>query len=343
MVCLSRENFAVEGKRKGTPCSSLGAMAISDGGFNEAQKNASGFNEAQVIARLKEIFASTDPRISLGIGDDAAVVSGAKAQVLTTDMAVSGVHFRTDWSSAFEIGRKVTAANTADVLAMSAKPDYLLVAVALTGSETMEWISDLARGIKYEADLAGAHVVGGDISRADQVVISMTAIGSTNKAITRSGAKPGDGIYLSSLTGWSAAGLAIVSSGSKENMEPAQKALSEFKSPTIDYGFDASKANALCDVSDALVIQAAQMAEASKVCFNFDLTKIQASAEFMELENLAQRMDIDIWSWIFAGGEDHALLATGTDLPGLLIGEVTQGAGLANVPAGVEANAWQHF
>jgi thiamine-monophosphate kinase len=54
-------------------------MAISDGGFNEAQKNASGFNEAQVIARLKEIFASTDPRISLGIGDDAAVVSGAKA------------------------------------------------------------------------------------------------------------------------------------------------------------------------------------------------------------------------------------------------------------------------
>jgi thiamine-monophosphate kinase len=207
----------------------------------------------------------------------------------------------------------------------------------------MEWITELARGIKFEADLAGAHVVGGDISRADQIVISMTAIGSTNKAVTRSGAKPGDGIYLSSLTGWSAAGLAILSSGSKENMEPAQKALSEFKSPTIDYGFDASKANALCDVSDALVIQAAQMAESSRVCLNFDLTKIQGSAEFMELENLAQRMDIDIWSWIFAGGEDHALLATGTDLPGLLIGVVTEGAGLTNVPVGVETHAWQHF
>jgi thiamine-monophosphate kinase len=308
-------------------------MAITDGRFNEAQ----------VIARLKEIFATSDPRISIGIGDDAAVVTGGSNQILTTDMAVAGVHFRTDWSSAFEIGRKVTAANTADVLAMSAKPDFLLVAVCLTGSETIEWITDLARGIKYEADLAGAHVVGGDISRADQVVISMTAIGSTGKAITRSGAKQGDGIYLSSLTGWSAAGLAMLSSGSTEVGEPAEKALSEFKSPTIDYGFDASNANALCDVSDALVIQAAQMAEASKVCFNFDLTKIQASAEFMELENLAQRMDIDIWSWIFAGGEDHALLVTGTDLPGLLIGEVTQGAGLANVPAGVETNAWQHF
>ena len=333
MVCLSRENFAVEGKRKGTPCSSLGAMAITDGGFNEAQ----------VIARLKEIFASTDPRISVGIGDDAAVVSGAKAQVLTTDMAVSGVHFRTDWSSAFEIGRKVTAANTADLLAMSAKPDFLLVAVALTGSESMEWITDLARGIKFEADLAGAHVVGGDISRADQVVISITAIGSTNKAITRSGAKPGDGIYLSSLTGWSAAGLATLSAGFNEDGELIQKALSEFKSPTIDYGFDTSKANALCDVSDALVIQAAQMAEASKVCFNFDLTKIQASTEFAELGKVAQKLNADIWSWIFAGGEDHALLATGSDLPGVLVGEVTAGAGLANVPAGVAANPWQHF
>jgi thiamine-monophosphate kinase len=308
-------------------------MAITEGGFNEAQ----------VIAALKEIFTSSDPRISIGIGDDAAVVTGGANQILTTDMAVEGVHFRTEWSSAFEIGRKVTAANTADVLAMSAKPDYLLVAVSLTGSETIEWITDLARGIKFEADLAGAHVVGGDISRAGQLVISITAIGSTNKPITRSGAKPGDGIYLSSLTGWSAAGLALLGSGFKDDGELVQKALSEFKSPTIDYGFDASNANALCDVSDALVIQAAQMAEASKVCFNFDLTKIQASAEFVELEKVAQKINADIWSWIFAGGEDHALLATGTDLPGLLIGEVTQGSGLANVPAGVEANTWQHF
>ena len=333
MVCLSRENFAVEGKRKGTPCSSLGAMAITEGGFNEAQ----------VIAALKEIFASSDPRISIGIGDDAAVVTGGANQILTTDMAVEGVHFRTEWSSAFEIGRKVTAANTADVLAMSAKPDYLVVAVALTGSESMEWITELARGIKFEADLAGAHVVGGDISRAGQLVISITAIGSTNKPITRSGAKPGDGIYLSSLTGWAAAGLAMLGSGFSEDGAIIQKAISEFKSPTIDYGFDASKANALCDVSDALVIQAAQMAEASQVCFNFDLTKIQGAAEFAELEKVAQKLNADVWSWIFAGGEDHALLATGSHLPGLLIGEVTEGTGLANVPTGVEAKTWQHF
>ena len=333
MVCLSRENFAVEGKRKGTPCSSLGAMAISD----------SGFTEAQVIARLKEIFASSDPRISVGIGDDAAIVSSQSNQVLTTDMAVAGVHFRQDWSSAFEIGRKVTAANTADVLAMSGTTDYLLVAVALTGHESIEWITDLARGIKFEADLAGAHVVGGDISRANEVVISMTAIGSTDKAISRGGAKVGDGIYLSSLTGWSAAGLSLLSSGAKEIGQTAEKALREFKSPTIDYGFNTAGVSALCDISDALVIQAEQMADASKVAFQFDLSKIENCAEFEALKTLADKLKVDIWKWIFAGGEDHVLMATGVNLPGILIGEVISGEGLYGLPAGVGSSAWKHF
>jgi thiamine-monophosphate kinase len=301
------------------------------------------FTEAQVIARLREIFASSDPRIEVGIGDDAAVVAGAKRQVMTTDMAVEGVHFRTDWSTGFEIGRKVTAANTADILAMGAVPDYLLVAVALTGSESMEWISDLARGIKFEADLAGAHVVGGDISRADQVVISMAAFGSAEKPILRSGAKPGDGIYLSSLTGWSAAGLALLNSKTPITSDVIEKALSEFKSPTIDYGFDVTGASSLCDISDALAIQATQMADSSKVAFTFDLSKMEGSSEFAELETLARELGIDIWRWIFAGGEDHALLATGLDLPGILVGEVIDGSGIKNLPAGVETFTWRHF
>jgi thiamine-monophosphate kinase len=305
--------------------------------------NSGAFTEAQVIKALKEIFATTDPRIAIGIGDDAAVVSGGERQILTTDMAVEGVHFRTDWSTAFEIGRKVTAANCADVLAMCGTTDYLLVAVALTGSESMPWITDLARGIKYEADLAGALVVGGDISRAKSVVITITAVGSTVKAIARNGAKVGDGIYLSSLTGWSAAGLAIMESKFTSATDAYARAVGEFKSPTIDYGFDATRASALCDISDALVIQATQMADSSKVAFKFDLSKIQSCSEFVELESLSSALEIDIWKWIFAGGEDHVLLATGVDLPGILIGEVIAGAGIQNLPTGVETSAWRHF
>lgn len=333
MVCLSRVSLAVEGKRKGTPCSTLGAMAIQKANFTEAQ----------VIALLKEIFTTTDPRVLIGIGDDAAVVSTVATQIMTTDMAVAGVHFRTDWSSAFEIGRKVTAANTADVLAMSAKSDYLLVAIALTGSESLDWIEELARGIKYEADLAGASVIGGDISSANQVVISIAAIGSAQKVIARTGAKPGDGLYLSSLTGWSAAGLAILSAEKVALSKEQLKALGEFKSPTIDYAFDSSKATALCDISDALILQAAQLAEKSNVAIEFDLEAIESCSEFIELKLLAEYLQTNVWQLIFSGGEDHALLATGRELGGVRIGTIKSGAGLLGVPEGLTLSAWSHF
>ena len=299
--------------------------------------------EAQVIAQLREIFASPDPRIEVGIGDDAAVVAGDVRQVMTTDMAVEGVHFRTDWSTGFEIGRKVTAANAADILAMGGVPDYLLVAIALTGSESMEWISDLARGIKFEADLAGLQVIGGDISRSEKVIISMTAVGHCAKPVLRSGAKPGDGIYLSSLTGWSAAGLAILKSKVLATSGVMNKALSEFKSPTIDYGFDVTGASSLCDVSDALAIQASQIAAASGVKLHFDEKLIAKSEEFSSLQSLAAELKIDVWLLIFGGGEDHVLLAIGVDLPGVQIGEVLSGSGLSGTPAIESDRVWSHF
>ena len=306
--------------------------------------NSGAFTEAQVISRLREIFATSDPRVEVGIGDDSAVVAGTdKRQVMTTDMAVEGVHFRTDWSSAFEIGRKITAANAADVLAMGATPDYLLVAVALSGREEIKWIEELARGIKFEADLAGLQVIGGDLSRSEKIVISMSAIGHCHSPISRSGAKVGDGIYLSSLTGWSAAGLAILESNFKPVTELHAQAVSEYKAPTIDYGFSANGATSMCDVSDALIEQAAQVASASGVQFSFDQKKISESPEFTELKSVAHDLDQNVWQFIFTGGEDHVLLATGKNLPGIQIGEVAQGAGLINIPESVERHSWKHF
>ena len=301
------------------------------------------YSEAQVIARLREIFASPDPRIEVGIGDDAAVVTGDKRQVMTTDMAVEGVHFRKDWSTGFEIGRKVTAANAADILAMGAKPDYLLVAVGLTGAEDMAWIEDLARGIKFEADLAGMHVIGGDISRSENVVLSMTAVGHCDKAITRSGAQVGDGIFISSLTGWSAAGLAILQSEIGVSSDAGKLAVQEFKSPTIDYQFDSVRATAMCDVSDCIIEQGRQIADASGVELALDINLIANSTEFGGLQLVANGLDLSIWQWIFAGGEDHVLLATGKDLPGLRIGDVVKGAGVSGLPSGVEISVWKHF
>ena len=302
-----------------------------------------GFSESDVISVLKEVFTTTDPRLLVGIGDDAAVVQGAEGQVITTDVAVAGVHFRTDWSSPFDIGRKITAANVADVLAMGATCDYLVAAVTLTGAEDLTWIEQLARGMKAEADRAGALIVGGDIARSSVITIAMTAVGRSDAPIVRSGARAGDDIFISSLTGWSAAGLALLSKEKPPAGAIATKAISEFSSPTLDYELDFSQASALCDISDSLLIQAQQLAAASGVCLHFETELIQSSAEFAELQKLAIDSGCDVWDWVLGGGEDHVFLATGKDLPGVRIGKVMSGSGISGIEMKKAPVSWSHF
>ena len=302
-----------------------------------------GFSEAEVISVLKNIFATADPRVLVGIGDDAAVVKGDTNQVITTDMAIADIHFKTEWSSAFDIGRKITAANIADVLSMGATCDYLVAAVSLTGEEELAWIENLARGMKDEADRAGAAIVGGDIARSSVITIAMTAIGHTPQPILRSGACAGDDIFISSMTGWSAAGLELLTREISVNSAEADRALSEFSAPTLDYELDFGRATSMADISDSLLVQAEQMARASARSFNLSKELIGQNAEFKELEVLAQEIGADIWSWVFAGGEDHVFLATGKDLPGIRIGSVIEGSGISGIEMKMAPVSWSHF
>ena len=303
------------------------------------------FDEAGVIAALQRIFGTSHRGVDIGIGDDGAVVSTSEKTIITTDMAVEGTHFSTTWSSAFEIGRKVTAANLADVYAMGGSPKYLVVAVTLTGDESMEWIEELAEGIEHEASSCGANVVGGDLAKGPCKVISITAVGEVDSPITRSGAQVGDSIYISSLPGWSAAGLAIIDLELENDL--AEHAISEFCAPTVDYvsavQFSKSRANSMCDISDALVIQAEQMAKASSVAFSIDQELISKHPEFVTLNELAELVDADVWQWILAGGEDHVFLATGKELDGFCIGTVQAGSGLIGVEMKKAPDTWRHF
>jgi thiamine-monophosphate kinase len=302
-----------------------------------------GLSERDVINALQKIFASADPRVRVGIGDDAAVVTTQPQSIITSDMAVEDVHFKLEWSSAFDIGRKITAANVADILSMGAKCDYLTASVALTGNETMQWIENLARGMKHEADAAGALIVGGDIARGPKIVISMTAVGSAQSPILRSGAKAGDSLYLSSLTGWSAAGLELLTREVSINSAIAERALSEFSAPTLDYSSDFSGATAMADVSDSVLIQAEQIAEASGVQLVLDQVLISQATEFKDLSTLADELKVDVFQWILGGGEDHVLLATGESLPGIRIGSVVAGSGIAGVDMKKAPVSWSHF
>jgi thiamine-monophosphate kinase len=304
---------------------------------------AMGFLESDVISALQKIFATDDSRVKVGIGDDAAVLTTSTQTLMSSDMAVEDVHFRIEWSSAFDIGRKITAANVADILAMGGSCDFLTASVALTGKESLTWVEDLARGMKYEADLAQSHIVGGDIARGEKVVISMTALGHTSRPILRSGAQVGDSIFISSLPGWSAAGLELHSRNVELQSSSAIKALAEFSAPSIDYAIDFSRASAMVDLSDSLLVQGGQLADASGVCLYLDEDLIEHAPEFSELASLAQELDIDIFRFIYAGGEDHVLLATGVDLPGIKIGSVVGGAGITGVKSKVAPVSWSHF
>ena len=304
---------------------------------------AMGFQERDVISMLQKLFATTDERLAIGIGDDGAVIRTKPQSIITSDMAVEDVHFKVEWSSPFDIGRKITAANVADVLAMGGRCDFLTASVALTGQEDLKWIENLARGMKHEADLATALIVGGDIARGPKIVVSMTAVGSVVHPITRTGAKVGDGIFLSSLTGWSAAGLELLTREISLNDQIADKALCEFSAPTLDYGIDFSQATAMADISDSLVIQAQQIAEASGVQLTFDSKLLESSPEYSELSTLADSLKVDVLKWIYAGGEDHVLLATGRNLPGIRVGTVEDGAGISGVDAKMAPVSWSHF
>jgi thiamine-monophosphate kinase len=300
-----------------------------------------------VIELLAQVFATSDPRVLIGIGDDAALVNGAGQQILTTDIAVEGVHFRSDWSSAYEIGRRIAAANIADIVSMNGKCDFLLVAATLTGRESLDWIRDLAQGIADQAKEAGAVVVGGDLARSATLSLAITAVGHGEKIVRRSGAQVGDSIYLSSLTGWSAAGLEILSRNLNLSGASAAKALNEYRAPTLDLRTDFSEATSMADVSDAVLIQGRQMAQASQVGFALDLALIEAADEFYELHQLAEEMGAEVLDWILQGGEDHVLLATGNNLSGIPIGRVYEGSGISVVHNMKEIKmapvSWSHF
>jgi thiamine-monophosphate kinase len=305
------------------------------------------FNEEQVISEISSIFSPLNlknPRVIIGIGDDAAVIATDQHSVITTDMAIEDVHFKREWSNAYEIGSKITVANLADVYAMGADPLYLVVALTLTGNEEMEWIKALAQGIADTASKSDAVVVGGDLSRAEKIMISITAVGTSRLHITRSGARVGDSIYVSALPGWSRAGFEIISRNLPESPAFAH-ALSQFKSPQLDPVVMRSfkSAHSLCDVSDSLMVQAEQMSKASLVSLEIDTKKIEKCDGFADLAGVAETIGCDVWDLILGGGEDHVLLATGANLPGICIGRVVTGRGVKVLDMKKAPESWRHF
>jgi thiamine-monophosphate kinase len=306
-------------------------------------------SEEQIIDQLKRLFASNFPtEVEIGIGDDAAVLLGIKNKlVATTDMAVEDVHFNLGWSTPFEIGAKLTTANLADIFAMGAVPKYLLVAAALPSQANENFISELAKGIRSVADKFNVAVVGGDLSKSAKVALTITAFGDLAvTAITRSGAKVGDQIYVSELPGLSAAGFAILT----RQLDRPRYVVQAHLNPKLSAPNQLIEvASAMCDISDGISIDGSNIAKASNVNFSLNKELISAAKAFSDLTELATELNEDVFDWILNGGEDHFFLATVNpkDVSGLSaikIGEVVAGDGKVLLDGKeIKRAGYQHF
>ncbi len=306
-------------------------------------------SEAGLIAQLRDLFhTSFQTGVEIGIGDDAAVVLASnKKLVATVDMAVEDIHFKREWSTPFQIGAKLTTANLADIFAMGATPKYLLVAAAITEVNNSQIVSELAKGIKSVADKFEVAVIGGDLSRAEKMSLSITALGEiSEKPITRSGAKVGDIVYVSALPGLSAAGLAILTRG----LDRPRYVVEAHLNPKLSAPNKLIQvATSMCDISDGLVTDASHIASASTVRINLSKNKLISGSDFKDLAELAVELGEQVFDWILTGGEDHFFLATvdpknASDEIGLEIGVIEAGGGEVLLDGEkIQKAGYQHF
>jgi thiamine-monophosphate kinase len=260
---------------------------------------------ARIVARLRPADS-----VLLGPGDDAAVIASPDGRtVVTTDVLVEGVHFRRDWSTAYDVGRKAAAQSLADVVAMGARPTAIVVGLAAPADLPLQWADDLVDGLQDECALTSAGLAGGDVVRSDVVTIAVTALGDLGgrAAVTRAGAEPGDVVVVAGHLGFAAAGLDLLR---EDRHEPAVL-LAAHRAPTVPY--DAGLlladlgATSMIDVSDGLVGDLRHVARASGV-----LIELTAGALPVEppLVDAASALGVDPLSWVAGGGEDHAFAAT---------------------------------
>jgi thiamine-monophosphate kinase len=306
-------------------------------------------SEAGLIARLRDLFhTSFQTQVQVGIGDDAAVIKSSNNKlVATVDMAIEDIHFNKKWSSPFQIGAKLTTANLADIFAMGAIPKYLLVAAGISELNNSETVTELAKGIRSVADKFEVTVIGGDLSKSEKMTLSITALGElSDQPILRSGARVGDLIYLSSLTGLSAAGLAILN---RELDRPRYVVEAHLNPKLVAPDKLIKVATSMCDVSDGLATDAAHLSYASNVNFNLSKDLISQAADFKDLAELAKELNEDVFDWILTGGEDHFFLATvgkenESNELGIQIGSVGKGEGkLLLDGVEIKKTGYQHF
>ncbi|GAB3276176.1 thiamine-phosphate kinase [Parasphingorhabdus pacifica] len=313
--------------------------------------------DAQTVSQLGEfglIHRVTSGREQsagtlIGPGDDAAVLAVSDGRVVaTTDVLVENVHFRFDWSTPKQVGRKAIAVNLSDIAAMGAVPTGVLVGLGCAPDLATSVVDELSDGMWEEARGVGIGVVGGDMVTASTMTISVTALGDLQgrEPVRRSGARPGDVLAVAGRLGWAAAGLAVLGRGFRSPV--AVVGAQRVPEPPYAAGPRAASAGAtsMVDTSDGLLADLGHIAKASKVAVDIRTEMLDVPQRLTEV---ASALGADARHWVLTGGEDQALAATfpaERELPEgwRAIGSVAEGTGVTVDGGEYQGpSGWEHW
>ena len=301
-------------------------------------------SERRLVALLDARFQTDAAGVRLGIGDDAAVLSaGSEPWVCSVDASVQGVHFDRRYLGLADIGYRSFQAAVSDLAAMGARPLAALSALILPRALSEAGIDELTSGQAEASRETACPIVGGNVSRGGELSITTTVLGQAAAPIPRSGARPGEQLWLVGELGLAAAGLSALRLGWSNVPESANgrglpppalaRCIGAWRRPRalLAEGRElVGRASAIIDVSDGVAADAARLAEQSRVRLVIDRERLRASlcGALLGGARALRRSPLQL---ALSGGEDYALLATG---PCALrpagarpIGYVTRGSG----------------
>ncbi|HKV38023.1 MAG TPA: thiamine-phosphate kinase [Blastocatellia bacterium] len=316
--------------------------------------------EFEIISKVRSL-ASVGKEVLAGIGDDAAVIAtGTEEDLLACcDLCVEGIHFRREWAAPSAIGHKALAVNISDIAAMGGVPRYAMVSIAIPQGTPGGFVDELFTGLFGLAQAHGISIVGGDTSGSPgPLFIDVSLIGgcSKGKSVRRSGARPGDLIFVTGSLGGSAQGLRLLETGygapagteggRDQELDHARQQLIDRQlrpEPRLTVGQALGRsrlATAMIDVSDGLVRDLGHILEESDAGAVLTADAIPVDPNLLHLSR--EEASIDPLDLALHGGEEYELVFTSTSaqhaeverlsrelaLPITLIGEITAGAGL---------------
>jgi thiamine-monophosphate kinase len=329
------------------------------------------FTEDELLLAIRKVLSGEAPGVAVSVGDDAAVVDPGKQDLLlTSDMLIEAVHFDLATVSAHDLGHKSITVSVSDVAAMGGSPRYGLLSLALPRSVETAWVMELYGGVRQAADEYGMAVVGGDTSRAAAHMLSVAVVGTVRrgKAVTRSGARPGDQIVVTGSLGAASGGFRLATEPPHEVRGALGSAwgrdlVKAYVKPMARVGegetLAQTGATAMIDVSDGLALDLSRLCTESAVGASIRLGDVPVASGLQELERL---LGVDPLERALHGGEDYELLASlpreavdtarerlhdrfGTPLTS--IGEITEGDLVAvdadGRPAPLAPRGWDHF